>query len=617
VADFSGDGRPDMAVANETGGYVTVYVNNTVSVASGLSFGPAQNFPFGQVPVSLAVGDFNGTGRPDLVVANGVNGTVTVAMNTTVPGSSTVTFAAPQVLNVGGDIGQVVVGDFNGDGKPDIAFTDRLNGRIEVLLNTTPTGSTAPTFAAPQTYSVGLSPYDLAVADFNGDGRPDLVFTDFNHNSVTVALNTTPLGSSVVSFSAAATFPVDSGPTHVAVGDFNGDGRPDIAIVSNSSARVDVLLNTTAAGTLIPSFAPAKSFVTGANPQGIAVGDFDGDGRLDFAVSNPISHTVAVYANTTVVGNSSVSFASPQFFFAATGAGALQVGNFLNNGRADLVVADETGTTVGVLANNTPTAYTTPVTVAQIGNQGVQEYDHAGGSMKQLTPANASLLATDPNGDVVGEFPGYGLQLYRPTTGWQPINGVDASALAMNAQGEVVACFPGYGVGIYSLASGWKTLTPSAASLLAIDSLGDVVGEFPGYGLQLYRPTAGWQPINGVDASLLAMNAQGDIVANFHGYGVGEYTMSGGWQLINGVEATALTIDGNGDVMASFKGYGVGEYQASTGWKSLTGAEATLLSADALGRVFGNFAGYGLQEFDPWQGWQVLSASDASVLAVA
>jgi hypothetical protein len=408
---------------------------------------------------------------------------------------------------------------------------------------------------------------------------------------------------------------VDNGPTYVTTADFNGDGRPDLAIVNNANGTVDVLLNTTAAGATAPSFAATQSFATGTTPEGIAVGDFDGDGRPDIAVAAAFSKTVTVLANTTPVGATTVSFAATQHFGAGNNPRALQAANFLGDGRADLAVTDMSDNSVSVLVNTTPTTYTTPVVVLQSGTNGVQELNL--GNPVQLTPANASILAADPQGDIVGEFPGNGVWEYRPTTGWVQINGVDASALAMNAQGEIAASFPGYGVATYLPASGWNTRTPSVATRLAIDALGDVVGEFPGYGLQLYRPSSGWQTINGVDANLLAMDPQGDIVANFHNVGVGEYTQSGGWQLINGVEATALTMDGHGNVMATFQSYGVGEYRPSAGWQTLTGADAALLSADALGRVFGSFTGAGVWEFDPWAGWHKLSATDAAALAVA
>jgi hypothetical protein len=561
------------------------------------------------------VGDFNGDGRPDLVAANQDDGNVAVLVDTTPAGASTASFAAAQTFVVGDPVG-VAVADFNGDGRPDLVVTDNANNAVSVLLNTTPIGSSTLSFAARQSFGAGSSPEGVVAGDLNGDGRPDLAVADLNTNTVSVLLNTTPAGASTPSFAAPRTFAVGNFPRNLAVGDFNGDGRPDLAVANFNGGSVSVLFNNTAAGASVPFFAAQQTFAVGTNPQSVAVGDFDGDGRPDLVVTNSIDNQVGVLVNTTAAGASAPSFAAQQTFAVGDLPEGVAVAYFNQDGRADLVVANASDNSASVLLNTTmPFTSTQPVLVGQFGTQGVWEINRMTRSWVQLTPSNATLLAADPLGDVVGEFRGYGLQLYRPAVGWRQINGVDASALAMDARGNIVASFPGYGVGEFLLASGWRILTPSVATLLAMDANGDVAGEFPGYGIQLFRPATGWQQINGVDATLLAMDANGDIAANFPGYGVAKFQQSTGWRIVDGIQSTALTIDVYGNVIATFIGYGVGKLYTGGGGSLVTAASAAFLVADSQGGVYGEFVGYGVWKYDPTSGWIQVYSADATFLA--
>jgi hypothetical protein len=613
VADFNGDGRPDFVTANAGSTTVSVFVNATASGAA-VTFAAQQTFTTGNNPQGVAVADFNGDGRPDLAVANFQDNTVWVLLNTTAPGSGVVTFAAPRTFAVPYAT-SMGVGDFNGDGRPDLLVANANSGTVSVVLNTTSPGSGTVSFITPQAFAVGNAPDAVAVADFNGDGRPDLAVANRFDQTVSVLLNTTVAESGTASFAAQQTFAVGNNPDGIAAADFNGDGRPDLAVANLTNNTVSVLLNSTAAGSGIASFAAQWTFAAGSGPDGIAAADLDGDGRPDLAVANEAG-TVSVLVNTTPAGATTASFAAQQTLALGAWPDVVAVADFNSDGRSDLAVTNFTGNVVSVLRNTTiPFASTVPVVVGQFGDQGVWEFSHAANTWVQPTSANASRLAADPLGDVVGAFPGAGVWLYRPVSGWRQINGVDATLLAMDVNGDVVAEFPGYGVGEYLPASGWRSLTGAYATLLAVDSLGDVAGEFPGYGLWLFRPSVGWVQINGFDASLLAMDPLGNVVADFKGFGVGEYRRTGGWQSLNGIDARALAVDRYSDVAADFPGFGVGEYHPTRGWGLLTGADASLLASHALDDLLGEFPGHGVWEFDPSRGWFQLTAADAAVLA--
>ena len=162
-----------------------------------------------------------------------------------------------------------------------------------MLLNQTAPGATAPSFAAQATFAAGDRPDSVAVGDVNGDGRPDLAVANLNSDNVSVLLNQTAPGATAPSFAPQVTFATGAGPFSVAVGDVNGDGRPDLAVANLGADSVSVLLNQTAPGATAPSFAPQATFATGPAAVSVAIGDVNGDGRPDLVVANSTTPTAS------------------------------------------------------------------------------------------------------------------------------------------------------------------------------------------------------------------------------------------------------------------------------------------------------------------------------------
>ncbi len=180
------------------------------------------------------------------------------------------------------------------------ATTCRYDGLTRARLGTTlvvacaalavlaPGALAAVSFSGPTDFTVGDSPYSIAVGDFNGDLDPDLAVANINSDTVSVLL-----GDGGGSFSGPTDFTVGNHPSSVAVGDFNGDLDPDLAVTNSSSGTVSVLL-----GDAGGSFGAATDFTVGSIPTSVAVGNFNGDLNPDLAVANFSSNTVSVLLNT-------------------------------------------------------------------------------------------------------------------------------------------------------------------------------------------------------------------------------------------------------------------------------------------------------------------------------
>jgi len=186
------------------------------------------------------VGDFNRDGIPDLAVANGprfdqgATGSVTILLGN---GDGTFT-TETESPDAGGQPLFITTGDFNGDGIPDLVVSDMNSGypelgNLTVLLGNGD-GTFTPTAVSPQTGSI---PYSVAVADFNGDGKADLVTANAGSNTVTVLL-----GNGDGTFAAPLNFAAGADPVFAAVGDFNGDSIPDLATANNTTSSVTILL---------------------------------------------------------------------------------------------------------------------------------------------------------------------------------------------------------------------------------------------------------------------------------------------------------------------------------------------------------------------------------------
>ncbi|HZL37246.1 MAG TPA: FG-GAP-like repeat-containing protein, partial [Tepidisphaeraceae bacterium] len=328
VGDFNGDGKTDLAVANFESNNVSVLLGN----GNG-AFQAAVNYAAGTQPQSVTVGDFNGDGKPDLAVAD-VGGGVSVLR-----GNGNGTFQTAVNYATGSYPYSVTVGDFNADGRADLAVANDNSGNVSVLL-----GNGDGTFQAAVNYAAGSGPASIAVGDFNGDGKIDLAVANANSDNVSVLL-----GNGDGTFQAASNYAAGISPVSVTVGDFNGDGKPDLAVALADyySNNVSVLL-----GNGNGTFQPTVNYTAGTRPQSVTVGDFNGDGKPDLAVADSFSFGSGV---DVLLGNGNGTFQAAVNFFAGNAPYSVAVGDFNGDGKTDLVVA-LAGGDVSVLLNESVSA---------------------------------------------------------------------------------------------------------------------------------------------------------------------------------------------------------------------------------------------------------------------
>ena len=278
TGDFNNDGNLDLATANQTAGTISVLLGTGTG-----SFGPAVNYVVNSNPNAISTGDFNSDGRLDLVsTSDNAQGTVSVLF-----GTGAGVFSAVSSFQAGNNQAKVLTGDFNADGHLDLAVL--LNrptdpGLISILL-----GNGLGGFLTPVLRSVvAFNPTAMASADFNNDGRLDLV-TANNDNSAPI---TVLLSNSAGEYATVLELQLNSTPTAITTGDVNGDGRLDIITANSSSNNISVLLGNGAGG-----FATAINYAAAAalNPDGVSTGDFNNDGRLDVVSANANSNNLSVF----------------------------------------------------------------------------------------------------------------------------------------------------------------------------------------------------------------------------------------------------------------------------------------------------------------------------------
>jgi len=276
VASFNTAAVTVFNPAPEGGTSNVVYFQTTRATSAVAMNGPS-SLATSSGAYYVTTGDFNGNGKLDLAVADNSNaGGVGIYL-----GNGDGTFQAAVNYPTGPNSSSVAVGDFNGDGKLDLAVANvgtvgDSPGNVSILL-----GNGDGTFQPAVNYSAGQDSTSAVVGDFNGDGNLDLAVANVGGN-VSILL-----GNGDGTFQPAVSYPAGQGPTSVVVGDFNGDNKLDLVVIGSSSSGVSLLL-----GNGDGTFQPAVNFDLRGNPASVAIGDFDASGRFGIAAVGSANSSV-------------------------------------------------------------------------------------------------------------------------------------------------------------------------------------------------------------------------------------------------------------------------------------------------------------------------------------
>jgi hypothetical protein len=379
VGDFNGDGIPDIAIG--TNGSTTGYLSILLGNGNG-TFQAAKNFTGLPNNQAMVAAPFVHGGPLDiLTVDSNASGTTNAALFVG-DGKGGGTLKTPFSLGGIANVTAVAAGDFNRDGNEDFVVTGVIYG---IYCFAPVLGNGTGTFGGPTLNAIGNNPLLVAVGAFNTSGYPDIVVADTGADQVTIFEN-----NSQGYFFPGGQANTGVKTTAMVTGDFNGDGFLDLAVVNGGSDNVTILLGK-GNYTLTPA---AASPATGHAPTSIAIGDFNGDGIADLAVVNSGDRTVTILLG---IGNGTFKAGTT----VATGINPVNLvtGDFSGTGLSDLVVTNQdiaatTGSTLTVQAAElTQTASATATKVAPAGSAShLVDAEYVGDSLYNTSTSTTTSL---------------------------------------------------------------------------------------------------------------------------------------------------------------------------------------------------------------------------------
>lgn len=350
IGDFDIDGRPDFAVTTDITNVISqssycgllFHNNSVVGSIDSLSIGNKIPAITGARPQSVVIGDIDLDGSLEATTADYQSNSISFfsyfKWNTFLSGLGTI---------------DVAIGDIDGDGRPEIISANALAFGISVFHNINSVKG-VPAFDNKVDFITGFQPMSIAVGDLDNDGKPDIIIANSNNDTtldIAILKNTSNTGViDNTSFAPVVNFTAGKQAEEVVLGDIDGDNKLDIIVANQKSKSISILRNITTNGVInTGSFAPAINFATGTKPKSVAIGDLNGDGKVDIVVANQKSNNVTVYKNTSTTG--SISLAIPFTLGSGNTVYGVAVCDFDGDGRPDIETVNYNANTIAIIRN--------------------------------------------------------------------------------------------------------------------------------------------------------------------------------------------------------------------------------------------------------------------------
>ena len=346
MCDFDGDNKNDIASSHDNSVLIDVFRNTSTLATVNFS---KTSINVGRNTLNITCRDIDGDGKPDLVASRSGANSIYVFRNQSTVGS--ISFSGQlELLTTGSLPRKVVIRDLNLDGKPELIASNQATVNLSVFRNNSTPGTLSfgpeTTFPLPAT---ALNSGGLSVEDLNGDAKPEIVVNPFLNANIYILQNNSVAGGPV-SFRPVALFNVSGNLSNLVIGDLDGDNRPDIAVSRFLSANVSILLNQTANATDAVSFSTPKIISTIDLPQGLDLGDVDGDGLTDLVVASASDNLrLTLLRNISIPGD----FSFERFDLRVNDKSRnVKIGDLNGDAKPDIAFNGINNRELGVLLNN-------------------------------------------------------------------------------------------------------------------------------------------------------------------------------------------------------------------------------------------------------------------------
>jgi hypothetical protein len=351
IADLTLDGAIDVVSLDQVDQTLSVFANISTTGVSPVAIAERTTLAFTPSNASdLVLGDLNQDGLDDVLILDPTASFVYSFVNTTAASGTAVTFGTEGSLATSLDTVSAAIGDLDADGANDVVTVEQNGNRAVIHRNLTAASATALSFAAPQNLVTGLFPTSVAIADLNADGRPDIIVTNGNQNSVSVFINQTT-APGVITFQTIGPFNASVAPSAVLVVDIDNDNIVDIVTLNRTDDSIAIIRGTTANSAAAVTFDIVQ--VLNILPPGstlgkVVSGDLNGDGRVDLILAADSDNAVSVFYNLTVTGDSTIVFGAASYT-AGTLPSSTVVSDLNADGNLDLITTNSESDDIVIL----------------------------------------------------------------------------------------------------------------------------------------------------------------------------------------------------------------------------------------------------------------------------